>query len=62
MAKASKPMFGKPAGGKSGGKPMAAKLADELLLAAKNEGNAIKKKLDTHKMAEANRAFAHFSG
>jgi small subunit ribosomal protein S7 len=44
------------------GKPMAAKLAEELILAAKNEGNAIKKKLDTHRMAEANRAFAHFAG
>ncbi len=43
------------------GKPMAAKLAEELILATKNEGNAIKKKLDTHRMAEANRAFAHFS-
>ena len=43
------------------GKPMAAKLAEELLAAAKNEGAAIKKKQDTHRMAEANRAFAHFS-
>ena len=43
------------------GKPMAAKLAEELLLAYKNEGAAIKKKQDTHRMAEANRAFAHFS-
>lgn len=43
------------------GKPMAAKLAEELILASKNEGAAIKKKLDTHRMAEANRAFAHFS-
>jgi small subunit ribosomal protein S7 len=43
------------------GKPMAQKLAEELLLAYKNEGNTIKKKLDTHRMAEANRAFAHFS-
>lgn len=43
------------------GKPMAAKLAEELILAAKNEGSAIKKKQDTHRMAEANRAFAHFS-
>jgi len=40
---------------------MAAKLAEELLLAAKNEGNAVKKKMDTHRMAEANKAFAHFS-
>lgn len=43
------------------GKPMAIKLAEELLLAYKNEGAAIKKKLDTHRMAEANRAFAHFT-
>ncbi len=40
------------------GKPMAEKLAEELLAAAKNEGAAIKKKHDTHRMAEANRAFA----
>ncbi len=43
------------------GKPMAFRLADELILASKNEGNAIKKRNDTHRMAEANRAFAHFS-
>ncbi len=43
------------------GKPMALKLAEEILMAAKNEGAAIKKKQDTHRMAEANRAFAHFS-
>lgn len=43
------------------GKPMAERLADEFALAANNEGAAIKKKLDTHKMAEANKAFAHFS-
>ena len=43
------------------GKPIAAKLAEELLAAAKNEGTAIKKKQYTHRMAEANRAFAHFS-
>ena len=43
------------------GKPIAEKLANELLLAAKNEGNAIKKRMDTHRMAEANRAFAHFA-
>lgn len=43
------------------GKPMAKKLADELILAAKNEGSAMKKKADTHRMAEANKAFAHFS-
>jgi len=43
------------------GKPMAEKIAEELMLAANNEGSAVKKKLDTHRMAEANRAFAHFS-
>jgi small subunit ribosomal protein S7 len=43
------------------GKPMAVKLAEELLAASKNEGAAIKKKLDTHRMAEANKAFAHFA-
>jgi small subunit ribosomal protein S7 len=35
-------------------------LAEELMLAAKGEGNAVKKKKDTHKMAESNKAFAHF--
>jgi len=43
------------------GKAMAEKLSEELLSAANNEGNAIKKKLDTHRMAEANKAFAHFA-
>lgn len=42
------------------GKPMAEKLADELLDASRGEGAAVKKKNDTHKMAEANRAFAHY--
>jgi len=41
-------------------KNMAEKLANEILAAAKNEGGAIRKKIDTHKMAEANKAFAHF--
>ena len=41
-------------------KTMSEKLAFELMAAAKNEGNSIKKREDTHKMAEANRAFAHF--
>jgi small subunit ribosomal protein S7 len=40
------------------GKPMAERLAEEFVAAAKNEGAAIKKKQDTHRMAEANRAFA----
>ena len=43
------------------GKPMREKLAEEIILAANNEGAAIKKKNDTHRMAEANRAFAHFT-
>lgn len=43
-----------------GEKTMAEKLAGELIAAAKGEGNSVKKRDDTHKMAEANRAFAHF--
>lgn len=43
------------------GRPMREKLADELLAASKNEGEAVKKKENTHKMAEANKAFAHFA-
>jgi len=43
------------------GKQMKVKLAEELLAAYKNEGSAVKKKEDTHRMAEANRAFAHFA-
>ena len=43
------------------GKPMADKLAEEILLAAKNEGSAIKKKDDMHRMADSNKAFAHFA-
>jgi len=42
------------------GKTMAQRLADELMDAAKGTGNTIKKREDTHKMAEANRAFAHY--
>ena len=41
-------------------KSFSMKLASEFMAAANNEGNAIKKKEDTHKMAEANKAFAHF--
>jgi len=44
----------------SKGKTMADKLANELLQAFKGEGASIKKREDTHKMAEANKAFAHF--
>ena len=40
---------------------MAEKLADEFLAAFNNEGEAMKKKLNVHKMAEANKAFAHFA-
>jgi small subunit ribosomal protein S7 len=42
------------------GKPMKSKLAEELIEASENKGSAIKKKEETHRMAEANRAFAHF--
>jgi small subunit ribosomal protein S7 len=41
-------------------KSMAERLANEFLQASKNEGGAVRKKIDTHKMAEANKAFAHF--
>lgn len=41
-------------------KSMAERLAAELILASKGDGNTIKKKEDTHRMAEANRAFAHY--
>ena len=41
-------------------KSMAEKLAAEVISASKGEGNAVKKKEDTHKMAEANKAFAHY--
>ena len=43
------------------GKPMAKKLAEEIIAASKNEGAAIKKKQDMHRIAEANRAFASFA-
>ncbi|MEK7175426.1 MAG: 30S ribosomal protein S7 [Patescibacteria group bacterium] len=46
---------------KGKGSPMHLKLANELMAASKNEGAAIKKKEDTHKMAESNKAFAHFA-
>ncbi len=42
------------------GRSMADKLANEIVAAAKGEGGAFKKKEDTHRMAEANKAFAHF--
>jgi small subunit ribosomal protein S7 len=42
------------------GKPMMVRLADEIMAGYKGEGAAIKKRDDTHKMAEANKAFAHF--
>ena len=42
------------------GKGMAEKLSAELLAASRGEGGAVKRKEDTHKMAESNRAFAHF--
>lgn len=43
------------------GVKMETALAEELMLAAKGDGNAVKKKKDTHKMAESNKAFAHFA-
>jgi small subunit ribosomal protein S7 len=46
---------------KQKGIPMFKALSNELMLAAREEGDAVKKKEDTHKMAEANRAFAHFA-
>jgi len=45
---------------KRNGKSMSIKLADEIIAASKEEGAAVKKKTDTHKMAEANKAFSHF--
>jgi len=42
------------------GRPMAERLAMEFLDASQNQGAAIKKRMDTHRMAEANKAFAHF--
>ena len=46
---------------KGKGTPMHTRLAEELILANKNEGEAVKKRENTHKMAEANKAFAHFA-
>ncbi len=43
------------------GEPMMKKIADELIAAANKEGNAVKKREDVHRMAEANKAFAHFA-
>ncbi|MBX4181724.1 30S ribosomal protein S7 [Candidatus Parcubacteria bacterium] len=43
------------------GKPMAVKLAEEIISASNNEGEAVRKRENTHKMAEANKAFAHFA-
>ncbi|MEI8248933.1 MAG: 30S ribosomal protein S7 [Candidatus Taylorbacteria bacterium] len=43
------------------GKPIHLKLADEIIAASKNEGEAVKKRENVHKMAEANKAFAHFA-
>jgi len=43
------------------GAPMADRLASELMQAANNEGSAVKKKEDSHRMAQANKAFAHFA-
>lgn len=43
------------------GAPMHLKLADEIIAASKNEGEAVKKRENVHKMADANKAFAHFA-
>jgi len=43
------------------GKPMRESLAEEIISAANNEGSAVKKRQDVHRMAEANKAFAHFA-
>lgn len=43
------------------GKPIHVKLAEEIIAASKNEGEAVKKRENVHKMAEANKAFAHFA-
>ncbi len=43
------------------GMPMHKRLADELISASNNEGSAVKKREDTHRMAESNKAFAHFA-
>jgi len=43
------------------GKPMYAKLAEQIMQASRNEGAAVKKRADVQRMAEANRAFAHFA-
>ena len=48
------------ASGKRGEKTMVGRLAAELMDAAQNRGSAVKKREDTHKMADANKAFAHF--
>jgi small subunit ribosomal protein S7 len=46
---------------KKSGKGFDERLADELMNAANNSGDAVKKREDTHRMAEANKAFAHFA-
>ena len=43
------------------GKPMHIKLAEEIMAAAKKEGEAVRKRENVHKMAESNKAFAHFA-
>jgi len=43
------------------GMPMSQRLAEEIMSASRNEGEAVKKRENTHKMAEANKAFAHFA-
>ena len=43
------------------GKPMHKKLAEEIMAAAENQGDAVRKRADVHRMADANKAFAHFA-
>ena len=43
------------------GQPMATKLGSEIVMASQNEGDAVRKRNDVHRMADANRAFAHFA-
>ena len=62
----TRPLFRTDAGSteaarKTTGKSMDKRLSDEFVAAINNEGTAIKKKEDTHRMAEANRAFAHLA-
>ena len=54
-------MYEKSRFGEKKGKRMAIKLSEELIAASKNEGTAVRKREDVQRMAEANKAFAHFA-